>query len=108
MESRVPLLALLVLALAGCRESQPTADPREDELMSVYAEMLVLNEQFKATASPIDTAEYRRKIEQLLSSHRFSKEEFYSAIDSQFRSAEKSRRFHEKLSARLEQRKPKP
>lgn len=107
MKSKIPLLALLVLVLTDCRESQLTADPREEELISAYAEMLVLHERFKAAAPPIDSAEYRRTIEQLLTSHKFTKDEFYSGIESQFRSPEKSRRFHEKLSARLEQRKPK-
>ncbi|MBM4159553.1 MAG: hypothetical protein FJ217_00490 [Ignavibacteria bacterium] len=101
------LLPVLSLLLGACRESQTPTDLREDELISVYAELLVMHEQFKASSSPIDSAEYNRRVEQVLISHGFTKEEFYSHIEAQLQSADKFRRFHEKLNAKLEQRKSK-
>lgn len=101
------LLPVLSILLGACRESQTPSDPREDELISAYAELLVLHEQFKAASSPLDSAEYNKRVQQVLMSHVFTKEDLYSHIERQLQSAEKFRRFHEKLNAELEQRKSK-
>jgi hypothetical protein len=108
MKSISPLLLLLAFVLLSCQRSGTSALPTDDELVAAYAQVLALNEQYKAAGSAADSVEYRQKVQQVLSHHGFTEAAFRAGVLSQLQSAEQFRLFRDSVTAKLEERKPKP
>jgi len=68
---------------------------------------LALNEEYKAAGSAADSAEYRQKVQQVLSDNGFTEATFRAGVLLQLQSAERFRLFRDSVTAKLEERKSK-
>ena len=107
MKSYSPFLLLLAIVLVSCQRSGTSAIPIDEKLVTAYAQVLALNQQYRMARSASDSAEYHRKVQQVLSDLGFTEESFRAGIIAQFQSAETSHRFQDSVTARLEARTPK-
>jgi hypothetical protein len=103
-----PLLLLPAIVCLSCEKSSTPPAPVNDTLVATYAQILALNEQYKAAGSPADSADYREKVKQVLSEHGFTEETFRAGILSEVQSAGRFHLFQDSVIAKLEARKPKP
>lgn len=99
------LVLILVSFLSGCSRQEPALNANiEDQLVNLYAELIVLNEQSKLDTMNVDLISYNHNVERLLTSYGFTKEQFYSQIEQQLQTPESFRQFYDTLRTRLEQR----
>ena len=103
-----PLLLLPAIVYLSCVRSSTPPAPANDTLVTAYAQILTLHEQYKAAGSPADSAGYQEKVHQVLAEHGFTDEAFRAELLSQFQSAERFHLFQDSVIAKLEARKPKP
>jgi len=92
------LLTTLLFFLACKRQSSPQPD---DKLASLYAELILLNEEYKHPSSPLTREEYDRKIAAILKKYDTSKEEFSSRLQTLSADQERFQAFHQSVSKKL-------
>lgn len=78
---KLPILSPLLLAGAiGCSGTPDSLNADQARLVPVYAELLVLREQFQAPGSQLDSLTHRRKADSLLATIGVTQEEFTNKI----------------------------
>ncbi|HCA78593.1 MAG TPA: hypothetical protein DEP53_02550 [Bacteroidetes bacterium] len=102
------LFALLVASAIGCSKSQETLGPDDRELVPVYAELLVLREQYESPASLLDSVTYRQKADSVLLAVGMSREEFSAKVSELALSQKVFQEFQTKVRMYLDSTKTKP
>jgi len=102
----LPFLVCISIFLTDCSRQRPTPDV-DEQLVNAYADLLILNEQYKPNAFPRDSTSYQKQVMELLSSYGLERDQLYDHMADQVRSMEEARAFFERLHAILEQRKTK-
>ncbi|MBI3786940.1 MAG: hypothetical protein HY276_01680 [Ignavibacteriales bacterium] len=109
MKSSKSLLILFFFLslLTACGRKQSAPSTNDDQLLETYADLLVLNEQFKSSSSTMDSTRYASQFQQILDAHSMTQEQFRNQVMAQLESPQKFRQFYDKLYAKIEQRRTK-
>lgn len=79
----VPALLVATMILCSCGKQSPRiASVNVDTLANVYAELLVLNERYDLGRDSLSAQQYQEEYRTVLQSHKYTKEEFESQIQS--------------------------
>lgn len=107
LNSRPFLLFALIALQFGCSRQQKDLAPADEKLVSMYAELLILNEELKSPRPTIDSTVYQSQVQSILSTNGFTKEEFSGRMIALAQSQEVFSQFQTKVHAELERRKSK-
>ncbi|MBI3587041.1 MAG: hypothetical protein HY088_07930 [Ignavibacteriales bacterium] len=106
--SKSLLIPFLFLALfGGCGKNQSAPFINDDELVETYADLLVLNEQFKSPSSTMDSTQYATEFQHILAKRGMTTEQFRNQIVLQLESPQQFRQFYDKLYNTIEQKRTK-
>lgn len=102
------LISFVFLSLlSACERDQSAPSTNDDQLLETYADLLVLNEQFKSSSSTMDSTHYAAQFQQILATRGITQEQFRNQVMAQLGSPQKFRQFYDKLYAKIEQRRTK-
>jgi hypothetical protein len=110
MRQLMPAILLLFLILAllcGCAKRKENLTPDDEKLVPVYAELLLLSEEYKASASQPDSAAYRQIVDSVLSATSLTREQFSYQLKVLAQSPPVYQQFTEKVRKDIEHRKSK-
>ncbi|MEX1274940.1 MAG: hypothetical protein WEE20_03360 [Bacteroidota bacterium] len=93
---------------AGCGPSSTNSSGETEKIADTYAGLMLLHEQYRLPDPGRDSVVYHRRVQSLLDSAGFTREEFSASVEQQLRTLESSRRFYERLHTALELLKSKP
>ena len=92
-----------IVVLSAC-DSQPAGDKNADsDLVSLYARLLLLNEEYKSPSSKMTLDEFSRKTEEVLVAHKTNKEEFIARVQAVSNDPESFRLFYDEVSKSLQE-----
>ncbi len=98
--------ALVIAATIACscgKQQSRAVSVDVDTLANVYAELLVLNERFDLGRDSLSAGEYEREYRTVLQSHKYTKEEFESQIQSVAASPENFKLLCERALTRFQE-----
>jgi hypothetical protein len=104
---RHAFLITIAASLLGCAKPQQTLTPADEKIVPVYAELLLLGEEFKSPRSSLDSAAFQREMQSILSKNGMTKDEFSDRLKTLAQSQELFSQFQTCVHSELEQRKPK-
>lgn len=110
MRHLMPAILVLFTILAlmcGCAKRKENLTPNDEKLVPVYAGLLLLSEEYKASASQPDSSMYRREVDSILSANGLTRELFLNQLKVLAQSPPVYQQFTEKVRKDLEHRKPK-
>jgi hypothetical protein len=107
LRSAISILFVCLVLLSGCAKRKETLTPDDEKLVPVYAGLVMLSEEFKASTSQPDTALYRHQVDSLLSNNEMSREAFSNKLRLLAQSPLAYQQFTERVRKDLEHRKPK-
>lgn len=102
------LFVLLLASAIGCSKSQQTLGSEDHKLVPVYAEILVLREQYESPASSLDSVMYRHKADSVLGIIGMSQKEFSARVTELALSQKVFQEFQTKVRMHLDSTKTKP
>jgi hypothetical protein len=102
------LFALLLASTIGCSKSQETLSPDDRRLVPVYAELLVLREQYESPASSLDSVNYHHKADSVLGTVGLSQKEFSARVTELALSQKVFQEFQTTVRMYLDSTKTKP
>ena len=105
LHQAIPILLLVLLY--SCAKPSPSLSPDDEKLVSAYAELLLLSEEFKSPHSTLDSAAYQKEVQSVLSRNGLTKEGLTNRLNTLAQSEELFSQFQIKVSDNLDQRKPK-
>jgi hypothetical protein len=106
MSATLVLFVLLSL-MCGCAKRKENLTPDDERLVPVYAGLLLLSEEYKASASQPDSAAYRCGVDSILSENGLTRELFLNKLKMLAQSPPVHQQFAEKVRKDLEHRKSK-
>ncbi len=80
MNTKPILLAFLLVSLVACSKSPETLSSDDRRLVPVYAELMVLREQYQSPTSLLDSLMYRHKVDSVLGIHGMSQDQFSKKV----------------------------
>ena len=89
----------------GCK--QETSPSVNGQLVDLYAELILLSEEYKLPSSGLSQEQYQRKIRETLKKHNTTREQFTAEIQALSNNRETFRQFYESVSKRLQERRDK-
>jgi hypothetical protein len=104
-----PVIAILVISLfllIGCSQKKETLSADDQKLVPVYAGLVMMSEEFKATVAPPDTGAYQRRVDSLLAGNGMTRTEFAEKIQILAQSPLAYQQFSERVRKDLEHRAP--
>jgi hypothetical protein len=110
MRQLIPAILLLFVVLAlmcGCAKRKENLTTDDEKLVPVYAELLMLSEEFKVVPSQPDSIAYRREVDSILSTNGLTRELFSKKLKILAQTPVVYQQFAEKVRKDLEHRKPK-
>ena len=110
MRPLIPVILLLFVVLAllcSCAKRKENLTPDDEKLVPVYAGLLMLSEEYKASPSQPDSVAYQRDIDSILSINGMTRELFLNKLKTLAQSPVVYQQFAEKVRKDLEHRKPK-
>jgi hypothetical protein len=99
--------SILLTLLCGCAKRKENLTPEDEKFVPAYADLLVLSESYKASASPPDSSTYRRQVDSILSNSGLTRETFLNQLTILAQSPPVYQKFTEKVRKDLEHRRPK-
>ena len=104
--NKLQILFLLLLATAvGCSGTPDSLSADNARLVPVYAELLVLREQYQAPGSQLDSLTHRRKADSLLATVSLTQEEFTTKITELGKSQKLFQEFQQQVRMYLDKTK---
>jgi hypothetical protein len=110
MRQLMPAILLLFVVLAlmcGCAKRKENLTPDDEKLVPVYTGLLLLSEEYKASALQPDSAAYRLQVDSMLSKNGLTRELFMSKLKVLAQSPVVYQQFAEMVRKDIEHRKPK-
>lgn len=107
MKTRYAFLFALAASLFGCSRPQQTLTPEDEKIVPVYAELLLLGEEFKSPRSSLDSAAFQREVQSILLKNGLTKDELSDRLEALAQSQELFSQFQTNVHNELEHRKPK-
>ena len=104
---RYAFLIAIAASLVGCAKPQQTLTPADEKIVPVYAELLLLGEEFKSPRSSLDSAAFQRETQSILSRNGLTKDRFSDRLKAVAQSQELFSQFQTRVHNELELRKPK-
>ncbi|MDP2885882.1 MAG: hypothetical protein Q8P51_12775 [Ignavibacteria bacterium] len=104
---RHAFLIAIAASLLGCAKPQQTLTPADEKIVPIYAELLLLGEEFKSPRSSLDSAAFQREMQSILSKNGMTKDELSDRLKTLAQSQELFSQFQTRVHSELEQRKPK-
>lgn len=101
------LVSVVLTLMCGCAQRKENLTSDDEKLVPVYAGILLLSEEFKASASQPDSVSYQSQVDSILSHNRLTRELFLNKIQILAQSPLAYQQFAEKVRKDLEHRKPK-
>jgi hypothetical protein len=105
--SAILTLFIILTLMCGCAKRKENLTPNDEKLVPVYASLLLLSEEFKASTSQPDSAAYRMEVDSILTKNGLTQEVFLNKITILSQSPLAYQQFNEKVRKELEHRKPK-
>jgi hypothetical protein len=110
MRHKMPAILVISLSLAlmcGCATRKENLTPDDQKLVPVYTGLLLLSEEYKASALQPDSAAYRKAVDSILSTNGLTRELFLNKLKVLAQSPVVYQQFAEKVRSNIEHRKPK-
>ena len=110
MRHLIPAILLfftIPMLMCSCAKQKENLTPDDEKLVPVYVDLLLLSEEYKASASQPDSTVYRREVDSILSTNRLTRELFLNKLKALAQSPPVYQQFAEKVRKDLEHRKPK-
>jgi hypothetical protein len=104
---RHAFLIAIAASLLGCAKPQQTLTPADEKIVPVYAELLLLGEEFKSPRSSIDSAAFQREVQSILSRNGLTKDKLSDRLKALAQSQELFSQFQTHVHRELELHKPK-
>jgi hypothetical protein len=99
------ILFVILLLSSGCAKRKETLSPDDVKLVPVYAGLVMLSEEYKASASQPDTAVYQHQVDSLLANNGLTRDEFSNRLKLLAQSPLAYQQFTEMVRKDLEHRK---
>jgi hypothetical protein len=93
--------------LIGCSKPQQALTPADEKLVPVYADLLVMSEDFRSPKTTIDSARYQSEVQSLLTKNALTKEEFSNRLRALAQLPDVFQQFQTKVYSELEHRRSK-
>jgi hypothetical protein len=106
MKSVITLLVISFCLLNGCAKKKDTLSVDDEKLVPVYAGLVLMSEEFKASAPRPDTGAYQRRVDSLLTGNGMTRGEFAEKLQILAESPLVYQQFSERVRKDLEHRKP--
>ena len=107
MMPAILLLFVLLTLICGCAKRKENLSPDDEKLVPVYTGLLLLSEEYKASASQPDSIAYRLGVDSILSKNGMTRELFLNKLKVLAQSPLVYQQFTEKVRQDIEHRKPK-
>jgi hypothetical protein len=107
MMPAISVLSLFLALICGCATRKENLTPDDEKLVPVYTGLLLLSEEYKASASQPDSTAYRREVDSILSTNGLTRELFLNKLKVLAQSPLVYQQFAEKVRKDIEHRKPK-
>ncbi len=101
------VLFTILTLMCGCAKRKENLTPDDEKLVPVYAGLLLLSEDYRASLSQPDSIAYRREVDSILSKNGLTRELFLNQLKVLAQSPLVYQQFAEKVRKDLEHRKPK-
>jgi hypothetical protein len=105
--TRHAILIAIAASLFGCAKPQQTLAPSDKEIVPVYAELLLLSEEFKSPRSSLDSAAFQRAVQSILLRSGLTKDELSDRLKVLAQSQELFSQFQTSVHNELETRRTK-
>ncbi|MBI3004920.1 MAG: hypothetical protein HYY49_05830 [Ignavibacteriales bacterium] len=99
-----PLFLLLSLTFFACTQD-PT--PADESLIDLYAELILLSEEYKQPSSGMSEQDYQQKTQDVLEKYKTTKGEFAAQIQDLSKDQQAFRQFIEMVQKKLQERRDK-
>ncbi|MCX6142947.1 MAG: hypothetical protein NTZ35_06980 [Ignavibacteriales bacterium] len=101
------LLFVILTLMCSCAKRKENLTPDDEKLVPVYTGLLLLSEEYKASASQPDSIAYRQEVDSILSKNGLTRELFLNRLKVLAQSPLVYQQFTEKVRKDIEHRKPK-
>ncbi|MBF8247918.1 MAG: hypothetical protein HW374_718 [Bacteroidetes bacterium] len=92
-----------MVVLSAC-DSPPAGDKNADnDLVMLYARLLLLNEEYKTSLPTMTLDEFHRKSEEILAAQKTNKEEFIARVQAVSNDPESFRLFYDEVSKSIQE-----
>ena len=85
----------------GCKQESSVSV--NGELVDLYVELVLLNEEYKLPSSGLSQEQYQQKIRETLQKHNTTREQFTTEIQALSNNRETFRQFYDSVSKRLQE-----